>query len=117
MPWNQTEELFKSTLKAAIAAAPPNDNMSKDPKVIDLGEAGSQEIWQSGSMCIQKTIAKHGGKRLYPGFWVRSNILHPALFMRKQATNWQHQIHLPRKTPKLSHTQNKVLRDMRGHLS
>jgi hypothetical protein len=64
MPWVETEELFKSTLKAAMEAASPHDGIPKNLKVIDLGEAGRQEVWQSGTKCIQKTIAKHGGKRI-----------------------------------------------------
>jgi hypothetical protein len=63
MPWVETEALFKSTLKAAIEVTSPHEGIPKDPKVVDLGEAGRQEVWQSGSRCIQKTIAKHGGKR------------------------------------------------------
>jgi abhydrolase domain-containing protein 12 len=64
MPWVETEELFKSTLKAAMEAASPRDGIPKNIKVVDLGEAGRQEVWQSGSKCIQKTIAKHGGKQI-----------------------------------------------------
>jgi hypothetical protein len=63
MPWVETEELFKSTLKAAVEATSPHDGIPKNLKIVDLGEAGRQEIWQSGSKCIQKTIAKHGGKQ------------------------------------------------------
>jgi hypothetical protein len=63
MPWAETEALFKSTLKAAIEVTSPHEGIPKDLKVVDLGEAGRQEVWQSGSRCIQKTIAKHGGKR------------------------------------------------------
>jgi hypothetical protein len=62
MPWNETEKLFKSTLEAAIVAT-PHVGVTKNLKVIDLGEAGRQEVWQSGSKCLQKTIAKHGGKQ------------------------------------------------------
>ncbi|KAF2024241.1 alpha/beta-hydrolase [Setomelanomma holmii] len=62
MPFSETQRLFRSTLDAAIASS-PNDNMIKDLKVVDLGEAGSQQIWQSqsGSKSLQKTLAKHGG--------------------------------------------------------
>lgn len=56
MPWNQTEELFKSTLKAAAEEEIPK------LKVIDLGEAGRQEAWTSGTRSITKLIAKHGSK-------------------------------------------------------
>ncbi|KAF1850561.1 alpha/beta-hydrolase [Cucurbitaria berberidis CBS 394.84] len=61
MPWNQTEELFKSTLKAASENG-LNDEAGaiNGPEVRDLGEAGRQEIWQNGSCSISKTIAKHG---------------------------------------------------------
>jgi abhydrolase domain-containing protein 12 len=73
MPWVETESLFKSTLQAAIGASSRQDDMPREVKVVDLGEAGRQEVWQSGSRCIQKTIAKHGGKRArsqHPGFSV-----------------------------------------------
>jgi abhydrolase domain-containing protein 12 len=63
MPWVETEELFRTTLKAAVEVTSPDDGIPRDLKVVDLGEAGRQEVWQSGSRCIQKTIAKHGGKR------------------------------------------------------
>jgi abhydrolase domain-containing protein 12 len=62
MPWVETEELFKSTMKAAIDATSPHDDIPKDMQVVDLGEAGRQEVWRSGSRTIQKTIAKHGGE-------------------------------------------------------
>ncbi|KAF1912733.1 Alpha/Beta hydrolase protein [Ampelomyces quisqualis] len=62
MPWAETEALFKSTLQAAIEVMSPNQGIPKDLKVVDLGEAGRQEVWQCGSRCIQKTIAKHGGR-------------------------------------------------------
>lgn len=55
MPWNQTEALFASTLKAATEDADPK------VRVIDLGEAGRQEIWREGKRSISKLIAKHGG--------------------------------------------------------
>ena len=64
MPWVETEELFRSTLKAAIDAAPPHDGIPKDPHVVDLGEAGRKEVWRSGTKTISKTIAKHGGKSM-----------------------------------------------------
>ena len=70
MPWGETEALFKLTLAAAVETTSPRDGAPKDLKVVDLGEAGRQEVWQAGSKCIQKTIAKHGGKRplfQYPG--------------------------------------------------
>jgi abhydrolase domain-containing protein 12 len=56
MPWDQTEELFKTTLRAATEAVGPN------VKVVDLGEAGKQEVWRQGARSISKLIAKHGGK-------------------------------------------------------
>jgi abhydrolase domain-containing protein 12 len=62
MPWIETEALFKSTLRAAADVTSLADSPPRDLKVVDLGEAGRQEVWQSGSKCIQKTIAKHGGK-------------------------------------------------------
>ncbi|KAH7084576.1 Alpha/Beta hydrolase protein [Paraphoma chrysanthemicola] len=63
MPYNETEKLFRSTLDAAMQAM-PQDGVTKNLKVVDLGEAGRQEVWQSGSKCLQKTIAKHGAIRL-----------------------------------------------------
>lgn len=66
MPWDQTEELFKSTLKAAVGPSTDDDTWSAPtPKyeTVDLGEAGRQEIWESGSLRIEKLIAKHGGKQ------------------------------------------------------
>ncbi|KAH7385168.1 Alpha/Beta hydrolase protein [Phaeosphaeria sp. MPI-PUGE-AT-0046c] len=61
MPWGETEELFKLALQAAVETTSPRDDVPKDLKVVDLGEAGRQEVWQAGAKCIQKTIAKHGG--------------------------------------------------------
>jgi hypothetical protein len=60
MPWNETESLFLSTLRAAKDAS-PNDDDLKNLQVVDLGEAGRQEVWQSSTRSISKTIAKHGG--------------------------------------------------------
>ena len=56
MPWDQTEELFKSTLRAAT------EDVGLDVKVADLGEAGKQEVWRQGTRSISKLIAKHGGE-------------------------------------------------------
>lgn len=62
MPWDQTEELFKATLRAATEEVGPK------LKVVDLGEAGKQEVWRQGTRSISKLIAKHGGKDfLSPG--------------------------------------------------
>lgn len=66
MPWVETETLFKLTYNAALESISPIDGVPKNLKVVDLGEAGRQEVWQFGSKCIQKTIAKHGGKRNPP---------------------------------------------------
>jgi hypothetical protein len=80
MPWVETESLFKSTLQAAIESTSPDEGIPKDLRVVDLGEAGRLEVWQSGSRCIQKTIAKHGGKRVrsqLPGLASRSLGDHP----------------------------------------
>lgn len=60
MPWHETEALFQSTLRAAKDASPNEDGL-KSLEVVDLGEAGRQEVWQSNSRSISKTIAKHGG--------------------------------------------------------
>ena len=56
MPWHETESLFQSTLRAA-----KDDDDLKGIEIVDLGEAGRQEIWRSNSRSISKTIAKHGG--------------------------------------------------------
>jgi abhydrolase domain-containing protein 12 len=56
MPWDQTEDLFRTTLRAATEEVGPN------VKVVDLGEAGKQEVWRQGTRSISKLIAKHGGK-------------------------------------------------------
>jgi hypothetical protein len=66
MPYHETEALFQSTLRAAKDSGhDDNDddenNNTKDLQCVDLGEAGRQEIWQSKSRTISKTIAKHGG--------------------------------------------------------
>ncbi|KAE8854258.1 hypothetical protein PTNB73_01431 [Pyrenophora teres f. teres] len=64
MPWHETEALFQSTLRAAKDASPGNDDdddLLKGIEIVDLGEAGRQEIWRSNSRSISKTIAKHGG--------------------------------------------------------
>ncbi|KAF1954383.1 alpha/beta-hydrolase [Byssothecium circinans] len=55
LPWNMTEELFASTLKAATGSAE-----QAKVKIIDLAEAGRQEIWSDGNRSISKLIAKHG---------------------------------------------------------
>lgn len=60
MPWHETEALFQSTLRAAQDASLSDDNL-KGLEVVDLGEAGRQEVWKSDSRSISKTIAKHGG--------------------------------------------------------
>ncbi|KAL1599840.1 hypothetical protein SLS60_007645 [Paraconiothyrium brasiliense] len=54
MPWDQTEELFKSTLRAATEEVGPA------VKVANLGEAGNQQVWRQGTRSISKLIAKHG---------------------------------------------------------
>jgi hypothetical protein len=67
MPWNQTEELYKSTIQAATEPSADDDAWSAPTpkhKAVDLGEAGRQEIWEIGSAHIEKLIAKHGGKQL-----------------------------------------------------
>jgi abhydrolase domain-containing protein 12 len=56
MPWNQTEQLFASSLKSATNGAQPV------LKTVDLGEAGRQDVWREGNKSISKLIAKHGGK-------------------------------------------------------
>jgi hypothetical protein len=64
MPWIETEQLFKSTFEAVLENTSSDDEMSRAPSVRELGEAGRQEVWGSGSKYLAKTIAKHGGKRL-----------------------------------------------------
>ncbi|CAO2653542.1 Nn.00g029530.m01.CDS01 [Neocucurbitaria sp. VM-36] len=72
MPWNQTDELFKCTLEAANENASNNEvEAGKDRRVLDLGEAGRQEVWQNGSRSISMTIAKHGGTYLLRGVKVQ----------------------------------------------
>lgn len=56
MPWSQSEKLFASTLRAAT------DEAGIKIRVVDLGEAGKQEVWRHGARSISKLIAKHGGK-------------------------------------------------------
>ncbi|KAF1968145.1 alpha/beta-hydrolase [Bimuria novae-zelandiae CBS 107.79] len=56
MPWDQTEELFKTTVRAATEGVGPN------VRTVDLGEAGNQETWRQGNRTVTKLIAKHGGK-------------------------------------------------------
>lgn len=58
MPWYETEALFKAAIEAA-RARDTGDVESR--RVVDLGEAGRQEVWQRGPHSISKTIAKHGG--------------------------------------------------------
>ncbi|KAJ4985074.1 abhydrolase domain-containing protein [Stagonosporopsis vannaccii] len=63
MPWDQTEELVASTLKAATEPNADDDaSTAPTPKyeVVDLGEAGMQEIWETRTARIEKIIAKHG---------------------------------------------------------
>lgn len=65
MPWNQTEELCRSTLRAATESGADDDAWSAPtPKyeAVDLGEAGKQEVWETHTARIEKLIAKHGGK-------------------------------------------------------
>ncbi|KAF2870485.1 Alpha/Beta hydrolase protein [Massariosphaeria phaeospora] len=57
MPWDQTEELFRSTLQAAT-----DGDESPNVQTIDLGEAGRQQIWDAGIRSISKLIAKHGAR-------------------------------------------------------
>ncbi|KAI8941770.1 hypothetical protein NX059_002974 [Plenodomus lindquistii] len=61
MPWHETEALFQSTIKAAKDASLPSSTADADLQVVDMGEAGRQEVWKGSSRCITKTIAKHGG--------------------------------------------------------
>lgn len=66
MPSSQTEELFKLVLNAATEPSADDDAWSAPtPKheAVDLGEAGRQEIWETGAARIEKLVAKHGGKR------------------------------------------------------
>ncbi|KAH7128567.1 Alpha/Beta hydrolase protein [Dendryphion nanum] len=60
MPWDQTEELFKRAIRAAAEGSPSNEEIDKRLNVIDLGEAGRQEVWNSAGTSISKLIAKHG---------------------------------------------------------
>jgi pimeloyl-ACP methyl ester carboxylesterase len=68
MPWNQTEELFAATTRAAGEHDAPSrdgdgdDEPEKRLQTIDLGEAGTQHVWTSHGTSISKLIAKHGGE-------------------------------------------------------
>ncbi|KAF2108853.1 Alpha/Beta hydrolase protein [Lophiotrema nucula] len=64
MPWNMTQQLFQSTLKAAMLDDVSELEAAEKVRTIDLGEAGKQEIWKSGAVSISKLIAKHGGEVL-----------------------------------------------------
>ncbi|KAF2849790.1 alpha/beta-hydrolase [Plenodomus tracheiphilus IPT5] len=70
MPWHETEALFQSTITAAKDASPPNNSTDSDLQVVDMGEAGRQEVWKRGPRYITKTIAKHGGTYTTPAFIV-----------------------------------------------
>ncbi|OAL47664.1 alpha/beta-hydrolase [Pyrenochaeta sp. DS3sAY3a] len=61
MPWYETEELFKTTTTAADQNGTSGNTLQGEITVVDLGEAGRQEVWQRGPHYISKTIAKHGG--------------------------------------------------------
>lgn len=76
MPWNQTEALCRSTVAAATEPSTDDDAWSElTPKyeVVDLGEAGTQHIWQIGAARIVKLIAKHGGKQSPSGLALQRN--------------------------------------------
>lgn len=69
MPWSQTEELFASTVKAATEPSTDDDAWSAPTpryEAVDLGEAGTQQIWETDTARIEKLIAKHGGKSTPP---------------------------------------------------
>ncbi len=61
MPWEETEALFLSTTRATTEQLSLGNDV-QGLSIVDLGEAGRQEIWQRGACCITKTIAKHGGE-------------------------------------------------------
>lgn len=61
MPWSHTEELFRVAVQAASDSASSEEEIRKSPEVVDLGEAGMQEVWRSDTVSISKLIAKHGG--------------------------------------------------------
>ncbi|KAF2127749.1 hypothetical protein P153DRAFT_54744 [Dothidotthia symphoricarpi CBS 119687] len=63
MPWNQTEELFRSTLAAATKATP--DASHSNLKAVDLGEAGRHETWVSDAIRVEKLVAKYGGHNTF----------------------------------------------------
>ncbi|KAF2651206.1 alpha/beta-hydrolase [Lophiostoma macrostomum CBS 122681] len=65
MPWNQTEELFKTAIRAAAEGSSESEAINKQLRVIDLGEAGRQEVWKFEGINISKLIAKHGGMRSF----------------------------------------------------
>lgn len=66
MPWSQTEALCRSTVAAATEPSTDDDawgELTPKYEVVDLGEAGTQHIWQIGAARIVKLVAKHGGKQ------------------------------------------------------
>lgn len=60
MPFDQSEELFRKTVESI--ASPAGSDATSHRRRIDLGEAGTQEVWSSENVHISKLIAKHGGK-------------------------------------------------------
>lgn len=56
MPWVQTEALFEAVLGVVAGEGEP------DLKVVDLGEAGVQEVWEGDGKSVSKLIARHGGE-------------------------------------------------------
>ncbi|KAF2742294.1 alpha/beta-hydrolase [Sporormia fimetaria CBS 119925] len=65
MPSKQTEALFLTAVRAAAAdqtldPSPDQPLPGLKTQAVDLGEAGSEEIWRAGKTSITKLIAKHG---------------------------------------------------------
>ncbi|KAF2472715.1 alpha/beta-hydrolase [Lindgomyces ingoldianus] len=68
MPWDQSEEIFKSTVQAGVLASQISENSTLTDEeivekvgIVDLGEAGRQEVWSQGQRSVSKLIANHGG--------------------------------------------------------
>jgi pimeloyl-ACP methyl ester carboxylesterase len=62
----QTEQLFKSAIRAGMGESVTESEIVEGLVGLDLGEAGYQETWTSGDKVISKVMVKHGGKFSLP---------------------------------------------------